>query len=90
MTKEEFLEKCRNGEYELFNAWDNGDLGGGQCDIVVKDADGTPWMCEGVGFYGYMNRPLLGGFLQSDHVPVKAKPVIGIVEYVPVNEEEEG
>ena len=86
MTKEEFYERYLKGDYEIFNAWEDGLTG--QCDMVVKDDDGTPWMLQ-VGWYGYMQRPQMGGFFDWAEDPVKAKPVIGVVEYVPVDEEED-
>lgn len=36
-----------------------------------------------------MQRPQMGGFFDWAEDPVKAKPVIGVVEYVPVDEEED-
>ena len=86
MTKEEFFERFRAGKFEIFNEWDDGLQG--QCDMVVKDDDGTPWMLQ-VGWDGYRHRPLMGCFFDWAGQPVKAKPVIGVVEYVPVDEEED-
>lgn len=47
MTKEEFYERYLKGDYEIFNAWEDGLTG--QCDMVVKDDDGTPWSCRSDG-----------------------------------------